>query len=291
MVSNLLSALSNSNSALLHSQYVLSTGKTVNHANDNIANYSIARRAETSTNINRAINGSIDDVKAMLQNMTDSLQSMYSDASQIYELTLAAQSGQETLSDDEIGAYALAALGIAAKWNDVNLDTYTFNGNTFANAGIDLATLIVNEGTTSIANGTATVVFAGGGGTAPLGWGADIWDSGGGMPDRNVDLTATGLDPTGTYDILAADPSTILATLNDIRTQIARYSAWMDELTQDQNNNSAAMDSTEARRGRMEDTDIAAASVDNTKKTILHQISTAQLAAANTASRQILALF
>ncbi|MBS4027589.1 MAG: hypothetical protein KGZ58_03035 [Ignavibacteriales bacterium] len=288
MVNNVLNALAGANAALNTSQFQLSTGKTINKPNDDISSWAIARRSESTTRINTALNQTLDDFIAMLQAHIDMLSEMRADAQRVYELTFQAQAGNTVMSADEVNALALAAIGIATKWSDDNLAQYTYNGNILGDASLDFSALIVNEGA-SVAGGAAQVVFVGSANPALAALG-DYWDQMG--LARDSDLSASGLgSPTDTFDIIGEDLGNILAVVTDLTFYVANMESWQRQIQQAQALNTASGDAAEARRAFNEDVDIASASVSNTRLTILQQIATAELAAANTAASQVLGLF
>ncbi|MBM4166377.1 MAG: hypothetical protein FJ218_05615 [Ignavibacteria bacterium] len=292
MLSNVLGSLASANRSLAASQLNLSTGKRINNARDGQADYAIARRAETSVRNNKA---GMENVNGMIDVLSVSVafwQELEADLVRLQDLT--AQYGSATIDDDERIAIESEAASLADKWSaDASAANYMYNGFNLYDASMDLAAngtgggvSWTNEGELSAAAAQAS--------------GAFVYTSGSTISTQSLgtvwDLTGVAggtlvYDGTMAVGTVALDSNLNELALQAARSELMRMAGMQDWLQTHNNVISVAVDAQDRLRGHYEDVDIAAETVRNTQATILQQIAIAQLAAANTASNQVLGLF
>jgi|GEM_PF-1842045 flagellin-like hook-associated protein FlgL len=292
MLTNVLGSLASANKTLAASQLNLSTQKRINNVRDGQADYAIARRAESSIRNNKA---GMENVQGMIDILSVEIsfwQDLEADLIRLQDLT--AQYGSATIDDDERIAIEAEAASLADKWSaDASATNFMYNGFNLYDASVDLAVngtgggvSWTNEAEASAANAQAS--------------GAYIFTSGTTISTQSLgtvwDLTGVAGGTLVFDGTLAVGTVVLDSNLNEVAMQAARSElmrmAGMQDWLQTHNNViSVAVDSQDRLRGHYEDVDIAAETVRNTQATILQQIAIAQLAAANTASSQVLGLF
>lgn len=289
MVNNILAALNGSNAALQNIQLQLATGKKVNRPNDDLASYGIARQAEASNRVNTVHNQVLDDVLAVLQTGIDLLTKMHSDALSFRNLASQAIDGTAagTLTTMDLAAIDVAGVSIANAWNTTATPTYNYNGTSLLSA-TDLSAVGLD------ASGLNAFAGDGGGTGSPV---VDFDTLAAAAFGGLTDTIADGSTPAGDGTLLAgvtlggAGGGGVDDGIIGIETAIGRLESWQQQIQSAQATNTAVANAAENRRSFYEDVDLASASVESTKRTILQQVSVAQLAGANTASRQVLGLF
>ncbi len=281
MAINVLGALAGANKALAANQLGLATGKRSIGSDE--AGYMVARRAETSSRVHGSGSGNAADMQGILSVEIAVLEAMEADMIREQELAVAYNTGATTLSSDDLAAIEMEASAIANKWNDDQNATYAVNGYVMSDGSMDFSTVQLGEGST-VAGGASSHLFFGATASTFRAW-ADLWDAS--TLDRGADISG-GAFAAAT---VAFDQGAIETALADIRQEITRLSGFSEQLDLNIAINDATAAANNAYASRNEDVDTAAATIAQTKLSILSQIATAQVAAANGASNNVLGLF
>jgi len=287
-VLNVLEGLHRAGQQVATSELRLASGKRINSVRDDQSGYGIARRAETSARVNTMANSNISDTRGFLDATISVLTDMENDMIREQEL-LAELNTTGVLSVDEQTAIEVEMETIAEKWADEALTGYTYNGQNLFDQSVDFSALFVNEGGTA-AGAAAPILFTDAAGTTnTLAAFRDLWDNSG-IAAGTIDLTDPGASAGG-FAGAGLDQGAVETSLAQIRGELARLARLEDQFDEYKNGNTAAADGSEDMRARREDTDVAAETVSETKRNILKQIGTAQVANANQSARMILGLF
>jgi len=287
-VLNVLEGLNRANQQVATSELRLASGKRINSVRDDQSGYGIARRAETSSRVNTMASSNISDTRGFLDATISALTDMENDMIREQEL-LAELNTTGVLSVDEQTAIEIEMETIAEKWADEALTGYTYNGQNLFDQSVDFASLFVNEGST-VAGTAGPILFTDAAGTTnTLSDWRTLWDDSG-IAAGTIDLTDPG-GSAGGFAGAGLDQGAVESQLTKIRGELARLARLEDQFDEYKNGNTAAADGSEDMRARREDTDIASETVNQTKRNILKQIATAQVANANQSARQVLGLF
>lgn len=246
-------------------QLRLATGKRVNAASDDPSGYVISKKMEGRV---RAMGAAVDNV--------GDAQSVYGVAEGGYQ-TIAdilvtikekqARAANGALGANELDAIASEINSLASEVDAIN-DQTKFNGTVlFKKLSGDTAyskTFQVGEASTE----TLTVGFSATSG-------------------------ALGLLGVAAGSVTSANISTLTAdaALTTISASIGTIGASVNRLSIKETNLTTAITNTEAAKSRIMDADVAKEQIQVMKLQILQQTSTAQLAQANSAPQQYLALF
>ncbi len=246
-------------------QLRLATGKRINSASDDPSGYVISKKMEARM---RAMTSAVDNV--------GDAQSVYGVAEGGYQ-TIAdilvsikekqARAANGAMGVNELDAIASEINSLASEIDDINLQT-KFNG---------VALFKQTTGSTLY----STNFQVGESSTEKL------------LVDFTAVTGATSLLTVAAGSVTSANISTldVDAALNTINTAIGKIGASVNRLTIKEANLSTAITNTEAAKSRIMDADVAKEQIQVSKLQILQQTSTAQLAQANSAPQNFLALF
>ena len=253
-------ALNNITRDLGSHQLRLATGKRINSAADDPSGYVISKKME----------GRIQAMSSAVDNVGDA-QSVYGVAEGGYQ-TIAdilvtvkgkqARAANGGLGGNELDAIAAEINSLMGEIDDINTQT-KFNGTTLLSVSYN-KTFQVGESSTdtlSVSFGSST------GATSLLGLAAGSVTS---------------------INIVSLSVDTGLSTVN---TEIGKIGAAVNRLTTKESNLTTAITNTQAAKSRIYDADVAKEQIQASKLQILQQTATTQLAQANAAPQQFLALF
>jgi flagellin len=246
-------------------QLRLATGKRINSASDDPSGYVISKKMEARM---RAMTSAVDNV--------GDAQSVYGVAEGGYQ-TIAdilvsikekqARAANGAMGVNELDAIASEINSLASEIDDINLQT-KFNG---------VALFKQTSGSTLY----STNFQVGESSSEKL------------LVDFTAVTGATSLLSVAAGSVTSANISTLNVdtALNTVNTAIGQIGASVNRLTIKESNLSTAITNTEAAKSRIMDADVAKEQIQVSKLQILQQTSTAQLAQANSAPQNFLALF
>jgi len=284
MISNVLGALASANQSLSTSQLSLASGKSVRSTRDGASNWNVARRAETTSRVTAAGNTNAANAIDMIETAIVLYKDLESDLIRLQEIAEAY--ADTTLSADEKVAIEAEASIMADKWSgDGSITNFTYNGQNIYDASIDLA--VTSTGEAANASGAAAA------GNFAFQTGTTLQVS---SPGTIFDITGIGsgsiaLDGSGAAGSVAFDTGTIEQALQSARSEMNNMATMASLFQNVINFQEQAITASNNIQSRNEDVDVAAQTVKQTKLAIFQQIATAQTAAANTQSRQVLGLF
>jgi len=286
MVQNVLGALASANSALATSQLSLASGKKVNSVNDGPSDWAVARRAEDSMRANTRGDANSAHSMDVLDATMKLYQSLETDLQRLNDIMYAWN--DPSANNEEKLAYESEASQLADKWSGDAVMLFTYNGYNLYDQSLDFANVAMGEGANSNQNGAGEAFTYPNTTNASQSPGT-IWDFSG-IAAASLDNSGTGA--ANTVDLsLATSGAPVATALASVRYELSEMAIKRSVFANHIDLNQSVIAAQDGIRGRSEDTDTAAQTVKQTKLAILQQIATAQTAAGNTASRQVLGLF
>jgi len=260
---NALNSLKDINQKLEISQLRLSTGKRINESADDPSGYSIANSFDQRA---RGLSTALDSVGTAGNVMSiaeGSLMNVNQILLNMRDLVL--QGASDTMGSTERTAINAQLTSLRAEIDRIASQT-AFNGN-------------------NLLDGTFTDKRFQTGDTASDYISFSI--------SSNFNSTSIGLADVSVDDSAAASNS--LAGVNDaitlVTSQVQMIGSAVQRFRLVENNLSVAITNTTAAKSRILDVDVAQEQVESTRLQILRQLTTAQLAQANTAPQSVLSLF
>jgi len=264
---NALNSLKAINSRLERSQLKLATGYRINEVSDDPAGFTISKRLDARA---RGLSVALDNVgttKNVLSIAEGGLQNIQNILISMKEKVT--QAANDTLGSAERNAISLEISELVSEINNIVAET-TFNDQSLLDSTYTGKSFQTGEDTTN------TMLFA---------ISEDNTASGLGVDAANVsDLVYTASGASTALSNVDASLETIAAVLQRIGATVSRLGVKESTL-------SIAITNTEATKSRILDADIASEQLNSTKLQILQQTATAQLAQANVAPQNVLALF
>ncbi len=264
---NALNALKNVNSRLERSQLKLATGFRINEVADDPAGFTISKRLDARS---RGLSVALDNVgttKNVLSIAEGGLLNIQSIMITMKEKVT--QAANDTLGSAERNAISTEINELTTEIDNIVAET-TFNDASLLNGTYTGKTFQTGEDTTN---------------TMSFSIAADNTASGLGVEAANVSsrvYTATG------SSIALSNVDTAIETIAEIMQNIG---ATVSRLGVKESTLQIAITNTEATKSRILDSDIAKEQLTSTRLQILQQTATAQLAQANVAPQNVLALF
>jgi len=264
---NALAALKNVNWELEKRQLRLATGKRINEVSDDPAGYVISKRLYARV---RGLNAALDNVgttKNVLSIAEGGLLNIHNILVQMKEKLT--QSANDTMGSAERNAIRSEIMQFIEEINDIVEETQ-FNQVTLLDGTFTGKTFQTGEGTTDILefdlteNHTAT-----------------------GLGIQSSEVANRVFTATGSRYALGKINSAIESVSDSLQT----VGAIVSRLSVKEATLRIGITNTEAAKSRILDADLAAEQLESTRLQILQQTATAQLAQANVAPQNVLALF
>ena len=264
---NALNALKSVNITLEKSQLKLATGLRINEVADDPAGYVISKRLDGRQ---KGLTVALDNVgttKNVLSIAEGGLLNISDILITIKEKVT--QAANDTLGSAERNAISTEITQLVAEIDDIKDETQFNNINLIDGTYLNK----------SFQTGEATV--------DTLSFSITTDNSAAGLGVEAADVADRVFSATGSSVAL----SNVNAALEIVSDSLQNIGATISRLTVKEATLSIAITNTAAAKGRILDADIAKEQLDSTKMQILQQTATAQLAQANVAPQNVLALF
>lgn len=270
--------LSNTSNALQTSMQRLSTGSRINSAKDDAAGLQISNRLTSQINgLNVAARNANDGI-SMVQTAEGALQQSTNILQRMRDLVL--QAGNGTNSDKDLASLNEEVVALQSELDRISTTTSfgtkkLLDGDIGAGGDTPVTKVSFQVGAYGGPGDSIEVDFGGKKNAATLGVHAD-----------KVDLTKTGAEDFSVADMLTA----IDAAIETIDAQRATFGAVQNRFDNTIANLQNIQENVSAARGRIQDTDFAAETVNLSKNQILQQAGTAILAQAKQLPQAVLSL-